>query len=178
MNPSTKTFTIELPVIGDEVFIGPMHLQAWKETYVTPESGVTEALVDELVGHIATKTGFRKNTLTEALAHPEKVFYRVIKNDKGNIVGFFHCAKTDTANVLEGVYLLNEVKGSGVGTKLMEEFLLWSDKDKESRLEVFSFNDRAMNFYKKFGFKEVEGSTQLYKEKIPFIEMVRPPEKK
>jgi len=171
-------FKIETPQIGDELAIGPMHVQAWKESYITQESGVTKEVVDALIGHLATQTEFRKGTLMEAIANPDKVLYRVIKNSDGMIVGFFHCEKTEIANKVEGVYILNEAKGAGVGTKLMEEFFQWSDKDKPTHLEVFSFNKTAIDFYKKFGFKEVEGSEKLYKDTLPFIEMVRPAEEK
>jgi ribosomal protein S18 acetylase RimI-like enzyme len=171
-------FRIELPQIGDELAIGPMHLRSWKESYINSASGLTEESVDELVGHIATETDFRKNTLNEALTKPDQVFYRVIKNDRDEIVGFFHCTKSETANEIEGIYLLDEAKGSGVGTQLIEEFLAWADKDKPSHLEVFSFNEAAISFYKKFGFTVVDGSVKLYKEKLPFMEMVREAEEK
>ena len=168
-----QKFTIELPQLGDEVAIGPMHVQAWKESYVTKESGITEEDVDALIGHFATQTEFRKGTLVEALANPAKVLYRVIKNSEGKVVGFFHCEKTESTNEVEGIYLLDEAKGAGIGTKLMNEFLQWSDKSKPTHLEVFSFNRSAIDFYKKLGFVEVEGSTKLYKDRLPFIEMVR-----
>ena len=166
-------FHITLPKIGDELAIGTMHVQGWKEAYLNSELGITEEYIDDLIGHYVTDTAYRKNTLVEALKHPDRVFYRVVKNERGEIVGFFHCAKNETDNVLEGIYLLNEAKGAGVGTQLMNEFIAWSDKDKPYRLEVFSFNTTAINFYKKFGFKEVAGSPLLYKNKIPYIEMVR-----
>jgi GNAT superfamily N-acetyltransferase len=171
-------FTIELPKIGDELAIGPMHVQSWKESYVTDESGLTEELVEELIGYFATDTDFRKNTLAEALAHPDKVFYRVVKNNKNEIVGFFHGSKNDAYNELDGVYLLNEVKGTGIGGKLMEEFLAWADKDRPCHLIAFSFNEKALGFYTKYGFVKTDAPAQLYKDKLPYIEMVRSAENK
>lgn len=172
------TLRIEPPRMGDERAIGPMHVQAWKESYLNTEIGITEKVINELIGHVATDTDYRKNTLTEALAHPDKVLYRVVKNDKDKIVGFFHCTKTETFNELEGIYLLNEAKNSGIGSQLMNEFFAWADADKPFHLEAISYNDIALNFYKKFGFTEIDGSTQLYKDKVPFIEMTREAEKR
>ncbi len=171
-----STFTIEPPTLGDEVFVGPMHVQAWKETYITAESGLTEELVEELIGHVAIDTDFRKNTFKEALAHPDKVLYRVIKNSAGKIVGFFHCSKHETYNELDGVYLLDEVKDRGIGGKLMEEFLAWADKDKPCHLHAFAFNDNALDFYAKYGFVKTSKPPELYKDRLPMIEMVRPAE--
>ena len=54
------TFKIELPKVGDELALAPMHIQAWKETYVLQESGLTEEKVDELLKHLLINTDFRK----------------------------------------------------------------------------------------------------------------------
>lgn len=181
MNPESPiekqpTFTIEPPTLGDEGAIGAMHVRSWKESYVTPASGLTPETVDELIGHYATDIDFRKNTLTEALSSPEKVFYRVIKNKEHAVVGFFHGSKHETHTELDGVYLLNEVKGAGIGGDLMEAFLAWADKDKPCHLIVFSFNQRAIDFYHRYGFRKTDAPIQLYKDKLPYIEMERPAE--
>ncbi len=167
-------FKIEEPKIGDEIALAPMHIKAWKETYVPQESGLTEEMVDELLGHLLANTDFRKKTISESLENPGKVLYRVVKNSKGEIVGFMHGSKNEVTNELEGIYLLDEVKGSGTGGKLMEEFLEWIDKTKPSHLEVFSFNDRAQGFYTMYGFVKTNKPTQMWRDKLPFIEMVRP----
>lgn len=168
------TFKIEAPKMGDEVGLAPMHIQSWKETYITPESGLTSEIVDEMIGHMLTDTDFKKNTISESLENPDKVLYRVVRNSKEGIVGFMHGSKNDKSNELEGIYLLDEVKGSGVGGKLMKEFLAWTDKDKPSRLEVFSFNERALGYYAKYGFVKTDKPVQLYKDMLPFIEMIKP----
>ena len=151
-----SAFTIELPKIGDEAPLAPMHIRAWKETYITPESGVTEKMVDEMIGHLLTNTDFRKDTIVAALANPDLILYRVVKNIHGDIVGFMHAHKEAEFTELDAIYLLNEAKGTGIGTRLMEEFLSWSDKSKPCFLEVFSFNDHALEFYKKHGFVKTE----------------------
>lgn len=169
-----STFKIEPPKVGDEFAIGPMHVKAWKESYVNPELGATEEVLEGMIGHLAHDTEFRKKTILEALENPDKVLYRVVKNQNGEIVGFLHGSKNDQFNELEGIYTLDEVKGKGVGGKLMREFLEWSDKNKPSHLEVFSFNERALGFYQKYGFVRTDKPTQLYKDKLPYIEMIRP----
>ena len=167
-------FKIEKPKVGDEIELAPMHIRSWKETYVTPESGLTEEMVDELRGHMLTNTDFRKKTISESLENPDKVLYRIVRNNRGEIVGFMHGSKNEEANELESIYLLDEVKGSGTGGKLMEEFLTWIDRSKPSHLEVFSFNNKALGFYVKYGFVKTDKPTQMWEDKLPFIEMVRP----
>ncbi len=171
-------FTIELPKEGDEREIGPMHVQSWKESYLNPELGLTEESIDDMVGYLATDLEYRKNTIIEALAHPDKVLYRVVKNNNNKIVGFLHCIKNEEFNEFGGIYLLDEAKGSGIGGRLMDEFLAWADKDKPSQLDVFSFNDRAIGYYAKYGFVKTDKPVQFYQDKLPYIEMIRSAEYK
>jgi GNAT superfamily N-acetyltransferase len=166
-------FIITLPQVGDEREIALVHRQAWKETYVGPESGLTDAKVDEMTAHLIADTTFRKNVIIEALEHPEKIFYRVVKNSSGAIVGFFHGSKNDTYNELAGVYLLREATGVGVGSKLMHEFFTWADAMKPCRLDVFTFNHAAIRFYSKFGFERTDKLIELFKGFLPNFEMVR-----
>lgn len=172
------SFSIESPNAGDEVGVGTMHKQAWTETYLNPDEGITKEVIDELIGHVATDKGinYRKNIFAEALASPEKILYRVIKNSNGKVVGFMHCTKEEAYNELGGLYLLDEAKGTGVGGKLMEEFLAWADKDKPCQLEVFATNANAIGFYEKYGFKKTDKPQQNYKDKLSFIVMERPSE--
>jgi len=167
------TFSIEAPKLGDEILLAPMHIQSWKETYVSPQSGLTEEMVDELLGHMLTDTEFRKNTILESIQNPDKVLYRVVKNKAGDIVGFMHGSKDETGNKLEGLYLLDEVKGSGIGGLLMDEFLQWIDPNKITQLEVFDFNDRAISFYTKYGFVKTDEPIQFWKDRLPFFKMER-----
>lgn len=169
-----KGFTFEFPKVGDELAISYMHIQAWKETYIVPESGLTEAKADELLAHLLTNTDIRTQTIKNSLADPEQVLYRLVKNSSGAIVGFLHGSKDEQFNVLEAIYLLNEAKGKGIGSKCMEMFLAWADTNKPSQLEVFTFNTHAINFYSKYSFARTDRPTKIYKELLPYVEMVRP----
>lgn len=183
MEPNTKktpAFKIENPKEGDDVAVGIMHLQSWKESYMDLEKGITEEVINELRGNTATEEGneFRKKTFAEALEHPDKVLYRVVKNQNGDVVGFMHCSQRETYNELEGIYLLDQAKGLGIGGKLMKEFLAWADKNKPSMLEVFLTNEKALGFYKKYGFSKTQKPPQLYKGKLEYVEMIRPADTK
>lgn len=171
-----QNFSITPPKLGDEHQIGPMHVQGWMESYERPELGFTKEMLTGLVGHMATDLSYRRNTLTQALANPKKILYRVVKNGAKEIVGFMHGTKHDTHTMLEAIYLLDEAKGTGVADTLMHEFLAWADKDKPCTLEVFTFNEKALRFYARFGFVATNQPVQFYKDKMPFIEMKRLPQ--
>lgn len=166
-------FKIELPKDGDEIELAEMHIQAWKESYIVPGSGLDEEKIDELLGHLLTDTDFRKRTIEASLEDPGNVLYRVVRSMSEEIVGFLHGSKKGDHNELEAIYLLNEAKGSGTGGHLMEEFLSWADKGKPSRLEVFAFNDAVIGFYEKFGFAKTDNELEMYKGFLPVTEMIR-----
>lgn len=168
-------FSINLPAEGEGIAVAKMHIQSWKETYVNQDSGLTEEKVDEMLQHLLDDTTFRENTFKESLENPEQVFYRVVKNEDGEVVGFFHGSKHEDFNELDAIYLLDEAKGSGTGGKLMEEFLAWVDKAKITRLEAFSFNDSAIGFYERYGFSVTDKEMELFRG-MPVVEMVRPAE--
>ena len=169
------TFKIEIPEVGDEIFLAPMHIQAWKDAYIVPESGLTEESIDKSLAHLLADTTFRKNTIIESLNRPDAVLYRIVKNSEGDIVGFLHGSKNEEFNELDAIYLLNEAKGTGVGGKLMKEFLEWSDETKPCRLEAFSFNDSAIGFYIRYGFEKTDKELPLFRG-LPVVEMIKPVE--
>ena len=169
-------FTIESPAVEDALAIARAHIQSWKETYIVPESGLTEEKIDELLNHFLTDPTFRENVIKSSLENPDEVLYRVVKNVKGEIVGFLHGSKHEDYNALDGMYLLAEAKGTGTGGKLMEKFLDWIEKDKKSRLEVYTYNHSAIGFYKKYGFEETDTKLKLVRDLLPSIEMIRPPD--
>lgn len=172
------SFLIDSPRDGDEVGVGSMHKQAWVETYLNPEEGITEEVINDLIGHVAEEEGnaYRRNIFAESRIAPEKILYRVIKNNEGKVVGFMHCTKEEAYNELGGLYLLDKAKGAGVGRRLMEEFLAWADKGKPCQLEVFATNEKAIGFYTKYGFKKTDKPAEHYKDKLDLVVMVRPPE--
>jgi ribosomal protein S18 acetylase RimI-like enzyme len=173
-NPEKEPeFKIELPKVGDELGLAMAHIQAWKDAYIVPESGLTEESIDSQLAHLLEDTTFRKNTIIESLEKPDDVLYRAVKNCNGNIVGFMHGSKHENFTELDAIYLINEAKGSGIGSKLMEEFLKWADADKPCRLEVFSFNDSAISFYVRYGFEKTDKELPLFRG-MPIAEMIRP----
>lgn len=171
-------FEIRPPVDGDEVGIGPMQVQAWREAYLHPEIGVTDDAIQDAIAFVATEDGdnHRKGVFMETREKPNDVLYRVVKDRRGKVVGFMHAMKHETTNELGGIYLLNVVKGKGIGDKLMAEFLDWIDKTKPTTLQVIAFNDRALLFYQKYGFSKTDTHLEPFKVKFPLVEMVRPKE--
>lgn len=170
--------SVSSPSLGEETEIGIMHKLAWIETYTNLENKADQEVINNLLEQINTEEGnsFRRNLIIENNAFPENVFYRIVKNNNGKIVGFIHCTKEETYNGLWGLYLLDEAKDTGVGGKLIDDFLVWADKTKPCQLEVLATNDKAIRFYAKYGFLITDKQVEQHEDKLDLLIMVRPAE--
>lgn len=170
-------YIISDPQSGDEVAIGPMHLRSWHETYTSDEFGIDHEFIDEHHGRVATEEGseFRRKRIAEAKASPNKIMYKVVKDESGKVVGFFIAEKTKEYNELQAIYLLDAAKGSGVADELMTMFFDWFDPGKPTRLEAAAYNQRALKFYEKYGFEKTNKKLPLHYGKMPSLEMMRRP---
>ena len=74
---------------------------------------------------------------------------------------------SSSADCIEGLFVLPEFWGRGIGTKLLNSAM--SGKD-ELFLQVYADNERAINFYRKNGF-EITGSGVCQMTRLPYFEM-------
>lgn len=74
---------------------------------------------------------------------------------------------SSSADCIEGLFVLPEFWGRGIGTELLNSAM--SGKD-ELFLQVYADNERAVRFYKKNGF-EISGSGVCQMTSLPYFEM-------
>lgn len=174
-NKAVSAYIITDAQIIDSNEIARVYTQSWKETYATVVSGLTKTAIDGACDHFLKPSTIatRRKNIKQSLQCPERYLYRVVKDSQGRIVGFLRASKNNRFNRLKSIYLLNEIKGRGIGHKLMLDFFAWIDQDKPSLLEVFSFNTHAINFYKKYGFVLSDLPAKLSKENLPYVVMIR-----
>lgn len=109
-------------------------------------------------GYIDTP-GFEELIKTDT-ENIKNLFLVAVMNDQ--IVGFSRCEgnllKRFAHKVEFGVCVLKDYWGYGIGTTLLKESITWADSNKTSKitLNVLETNDKAIELYKKFGFK-IEG---------------------
>ncbi|MEK4486285.1 GNAT family N-acetyltransferase [Psychrobacillus sp. FSL H8-0484] len=118
--------------------------------------GETENLDREKGEGYLDTPGFEKLIKTDT-ENKKNLFLVAVMNDK--IVGFSRCEgnllKRYAHKVEFGVCVLKDYWGFGIGTTLLKESITWADSNSINKitLNVLETNDKAIELYKKFGFK-------------------------
>lgn len=179
-NTHESLFRIEDAKPEDVEAIRAIVIAAWLEIYPNEKYGITREDIAAIDWRKPDEKRRRKIAEGKDNTHTW-----VLKDDKGNIVGFCEVSKdgyktgTEGQREIDAMYVAKELQGTGQGKKFMQKALEWLDTDGDIRLEVVSYNTNAINFYKKFGFQETtnpvsDKRTQLPSGKqIPRIVMVR-----
>jgi len=143
--------------------------KAWREA--GPGALGWTGATEETMRHIASH-GFLSNLLKR---DDTRVF---IALNEGQVVGFSSNSRIDDELVeLSGIVVLESMTGVGIGGRLLEHSIEAAKGDRYTKMIVKteSFNERAVNFYLRNGFRqeatmeeEVEGS------KVELVKLVLP----
>ena len=175
---TVEQFNIETATQADISAIGYVHLQSMLETYPNIEAGIDKSWINNKLGFLAEPQGdkYRRQTVLLAETKPERTLYLVVRNTQGQVVGFFHCSRTEQRAKLEAIYLIEEARGSGIADRLMQRGLKFAG-DLPITLEVLDYNQRAIRLYEKYGFETIPHSHKLIRGKLPAFSMRRQPTK-
>ena len=87
------------------------------------------------------------------------------ENEKEDVVGYIAGSITKKFSYRKGMYaeldnifILANYRGKGIGNKLVNAFLSWAKKKEIKRIYVSGYfkDKKAVNFYKKNGFKPID----------------------
>lgn len=149
---------------------------AWVSLYPNAEYGITAEDLSAIDWYKPEGMKRREKEITE---NPGVIHTWVLKDSENKIVGFCKADKLKDFGEIDSMYVLPDLKGKGLGNKLMEKAFEWFEPNLDVRLKVVKYNSRAIAFYKKFGFKETttkvlyQGTTLPSGKEIPRIEMLR-----
>lgn len=178
---SNPEVSIEKASEEDAVAILNIQYRTWRDTYVNDELGVTAEDIDERFGVNNPKLWESKiQKWKETISGQDDTYAVFVAKLNGKVVGFNRPGITpDGRGRPYAMYVLPETQGKGVGTELFKRSLEFLG-DRDLFLHVASFNDKAINFYKSFGFIENgpvkdEGVSPMPNGAvIPETEMVKP----
>lgn len=165
---------IECPLADDAPAIARVLLTAWLQTYPNRQAGIDEAWIREQRGSGTMPDAIAqwREFIIRAARQPDRLFCRVVRR-QGEIVGVLCGRRDEEAVNLGPMYLLREAQGGGIGGLLMNAFLDWAG-EAPMRLWVTAYNERAVRFYQRYGFRAT-GEQQLWRGRLPNLRMVRAP---
>lgn len=172
----SKTIQIADATLEDIAEIREVEKTSWLATYPNEKLGITvidiEERFDENTEEAKKKLEERKNSLNK-----DSSAHTWIAKDNDRIIGVCIATKEEK-NHIQTIYILPEFQGQGVGGKLMSVALDWLGSDKDVFVNSASYNEKALAFYRSFGFVEsgepVKPSVQFSSgASIPEIELVK-----
>ena len=176
---SNQSVIIETAVPSDAEGVFNVQRLTWLATYPNDELGITVEDIRKRVegehGELIQPKIERWRSGIETAGEKRAVF--VARTD-GKVTGFVAPAIMDGQRRIGAIYVLPETQGTGIGSKLIQKAIEWHGRDEDIFLHVASYNQNAIDFYKKNGFEETgkevrDDVAQLGNGKeIPEIEMV------
>lgn len=136
----------------DSEGINTVLYEAWLATYPNEEIGITVDDVEESYKDRLSPERIEKGK--ERLRNIPENERRLVAKIDGKVVGVSRVIKEEEYNKLQTLYVLPEYQGKGVGTALWEEGKKFFDPEKDTLLEVATYNENAINFYKRLGFED------------------------
>ncbi len=155
--------------------ISAVQEETWLATYPNEEHGITREDILAENFYSAERVGSRR----EVIGNPNSLAKFWVAKDGATVVGYCSAERSEECNKIRSLYVLPNFHGQGIGTRLIEQALQYSDKTKPTKLTVAVYNDNAISFYEKFGFKKGNllptNSIDVFPsgKDIPEIEMIR-----
>ncbi len=168
----SKHWTIRKVTKHDIQAISSVTLVSWLDTYVNESLKITREFIMESQMKYLTYDFYLNECRYQYFNNTEDNLYLVAEDSNGIIVGFLHCQRAEGKQLLDGIYLLPELKGSGLAQEFSQRFLNWEDSSMDTELGVVEYNSRAIKFYEKLGFKP-NGVSYKVRDRIPCIDMVK-----
>ncbi len=159
----------------DATGIRKMQADVWADIYPNEKAEISRQwVVDCCVAKWFSPEAARatQEHFEDIINNPDIYYYRVVL-DKNKVLGNIFLSKINDVQCLESLYLDKTLRGKKIAQKLLDDALGWTDNKKPIVLEVASYNNRAIAFYKKYGFEVEEGSEHLFANKIPIISMIK-----
>ena len=158
-------------VSSDANFVYEVRKETWLNTYPDKKHNITKQDI--------LKKFQNKEERIKKIKHDIKTknygFNGLVIEVNSELVGFIITFKKNEKLFIISLYILPRYQNYGLGSRLLKEILRNTHDD--LWLEVAIYNQKAINFYRKFGFKLVPNSQFNYKltesKNIPVILMMR-----
>lgn len=167
-----ESIAIERATLDDIPAYRSVQSAGWRDAYPNDDRGVLTHLVEQYTASWLTPEALAESReyVKKFLDDPDHHFLYVAKDD-GKIVGMTHSSHLDGKQHLEALYIDQQYYGTGLGHRMIEAALSHFDHTKPITLDAVDYNNRAIRFYEKHGFRKVPGSEHDYQTRHPELKL-------
>ena len=167
---------IRLAQSGDAEGIQEVFYRSWLKTYPNADAGITREDVEERFTDRLSKEKLAQRR--SSIENPPEGEVMLVAIKGGIVVGVCSPINKSDRNQLQRIYVLPEYERQGIGTQLWERAMHYIDTGKDTYVEVAIYNQNAINFYTKLGFRDT-GRRDTHKNfrsksgaELPILEMI------
>jgi GNAT superfamily N-acetyltransferase len=148
-----SSVTISIARAADAVGIQDVYYRGWLHTYPNEHIGISREDIDDWY---KDRYALEKlNALRARLSGPFTHEVTFVARSSVRIVGVCRVRRDTDRNELRSLYLLREYMGKGIGSRLWSTANDFLDKRNDTFVEVATYNDTAIAFYRRHGFKKM-----------------------
>ncbi len=170
--PTQEKPEVRVATIADAADIARIQHDSWIATYVNDNAGIRREDIADHLGDLTSRSDRWKDRI---LRKPGTIEILVLR-EEDRVIGFCQVERIRDIGHVNALYLDPEFAHRGLGSQLLQKGINWLGVDRPLELEVASYNDSAIRFYQRHGFRE-QGpakSLQLRNGKLlPLTLMVR-----
>lgn len=148
--------------------------KTWLATYPDEKTGVTKEDIEKMYENNFSQSFIASYSEKIENLPDTTLFLVAVDEEKNKIVGLCRIHSRDTYNQLHSIYVLPEYQNRGIGTMLWQTGLSYMKPSKEVIVQVATYNDQAISFYKKLGFTDTGKRFQDEKFKMPVSGVIIP----
>jgi ribosomal protein S18 acetylase RimI-like enzyme len=156
---------IQRPTVNDVKDIQEVFYKAWLATYPNKEAGITVEDIEERFKDRLSEQTLKKRIEDISDASENKLF--LVAKEDGVVAGVCKVKKEDVYNELDAIYVSPDQQRKGIGKMLWDKAREFLGEEKDIIVHVASYNEKAINFYKKMGFADTGKRFVNEKFKMP-----------
>lgn len=142
---------IRTATIEDVDGVREVQHRTWLATYPNAKLGITEEDIESRFRESPEQASRYRRMLQQWISD-DPLAYFWVATDGGRVVGFCRAMKDGGQNKIQAIYVLPEYQRQQIGKRLLERAFVWLGTQQDIFLDVASYNEQAISFYRSFGF--------------------------